>query len=281
MPNLGGYKARISSAQDITKITGAMELVATAKLKRVGKRVGETHIYLTEVYNAFNEIIKNVDNSIFLAKDDQKFEKTLWVVVNSNLGLCGAYNANINKLVMQNIKKTDSIYAIGKKAVSFFSARHMNVIYSDLTVDVNFSHEQAGAIGRNLLELFSSKQYDEIKLVYTKFINNVTFEPTILRLFPIVKEKKVENDHTITAQVEFEPDAETILSSSVGLYLNTILLGTIVESQVSEQASRRTAMEAATKNGRELVRNWIIQFNRVRQSVITQEITEIVSGANA
>lgn len=204
------------------------------------------------------------------------------MVVNSNLGLCGGYNANINRMVMSQIKPPDAIYAIGSKAVAFYGARKVKIIKQNTEVDVNFSNDLAGQIGQELMEFYTTNQFDEIKLAYTKFINNVTFEPTTLRLFPIIKNQKVDKqENQVNLQIEFEPDAQTILEKTINLYLNTVLYGTIVESQVSEQASRRTAMDAATKNGKELVEKLNIQYNRERQAAITQEISEIVGGANA
>ncbi|MCL8211724.1 ATP synthase gamma chain [Mesoplasma sp. JKS002658] len=282
MPNLSGLKAEIISVGEITNITDAMQLVASAKLRRAGKKITETQQYVSEVYSVFNEIIQQTDDSPFLKPDETTFKKTLWVVVNSNLGLCGGYNTNINKEVMHQIKPDDEIYALGSKAVAFYSARKIKIIKSRVDIDVNFSSSIAGEIGQELMGYYTSHQFDEIKLAYTKFINNVTFTPTTLRLFPIVKNKVVDKAINATnLQVEFEPDAQTILEKTINLYLNTVLYGTIAESQVSEQASRRTAMDAATKNGKEMVEKLNIKYNRERQAAITQEISEIVGGANA
>lgn len=139
--------------------------------------------------------------------------------------------------------------------------------------------EQAREIGQEIMEAYSDGKFDEIQLAYTKFVNNATFTPAMLPVFPIVKNEKIAN--TAANEITFEPSAEVILETMVSLYLNTVLFGTMIESQVSEQASRRTAMENATNNGQELVHDLSIKFNRERQAAITQEINEIVSGANA
>jgi F-type H+-transporting ATPase subunit gamma len=125
-----------------------------------------------------------------------------------------------------------------------------------------------------------SGTYDEIMIAYTRFINNVTFEPTLLRLFPILKDPEVAQN-PMHGRVEFLPDANTVLEKSISLYINTIVYGTIMESQISEQASRRNAMENATNNSEELINKLQLQYNRERQAAITQELTEIVNGANA
>lgn len=285
MPNLSGLKAEITSVSNIGKITGAMELVATAKLKRIQKRAQGVQMYVSEVYSLFNEIIVNSEKSKYLRSNAEGLKKTLYVVVNSNLGLCGGYNSNLNKVVKAEIKKDDEIYAIGNKAVSFCKNNHYKIKKQDLSVDVDFTSESAREIAINILTMYNSGEFDEIKLAYTKFINSVTMEPTILRIFPIIKiadnKKEKEEPKGPVAQMAFEPDAESVLSSSVSLYLNTIIFGTFIESQLSEQASRRTAMEAATKNGKDLKSSLSLLYNRKRQAAITQEITEIVSGADA
>ncbi|AHI52401.1 ATP synthase F1 subunit gamma [Spiroplasma culicicola] len=277
MANLSELKSQISSVNDIGKITGAMELVATAKLKRISKRVGDIHQYLEEVYNVFNYIINHSEDSIYLKKPNQEIKKTLWVVISSNLGLCGGYNSNIFKLINNKIKSNDEVVAIGSKILSHCNSNNLKVKKSLLDVDVNFTSDQAKNLASDLLSIYSQGEVDAINIVYTKFINNATFEPSIINLFPIIKDKTV----TSSEDILLEPDPETILATSVSLYLNTIIFGTILESQLSEQASRRTAMEAATKNGKELSHTLNIAYNRKRQENITQEISEIVGGANA
>jgi len=277
MPNLSELKTQIGSVKDIGKITGAMELVATAKLKKITRRVGEIHNYLEEVYDVFNYIISNSEDSIYLKKPNQQINNTLWVLISSNLGLCGGYNANIFKIVQNEIKQEDSIIAIGTKAISFCNQYNFNIKSKVTNIDVDFTNEQAREIASDILEAYTLKKYDAVNIVYTKFINNATFEPSIINMFPIEKKEQSNTGEIIT----LEPDPETVLATSISLYLNTIIFGTILESQLSEQASRRMAMESATKNGKELSQELTVLYNRKRQENITQEISEIVGGANA
>ncbi|QHX36306.1 ATP synthase F1 subunit gamma [Spiroplasma sp. BIUS-1] len=278
MPNLSELKSEISNIKDIGKITGAMELVATAKLKKISKRMGNIQTYLDEVYDVFNYIISHSEDSIYLKKPNQSKTNTLWIVIGSNLGLCGGYNSNVFKVLKPLIdKKTDSVFAIGTKVINFCRANGIEMKEQFTDIDVDFSNEQSRKMSVNLLNYFVQKEFDEIKIVYTKFINNVTFEPKVLDMFPIEKKEAYDDNEDVI----LEPDPETVLTTSVSMYLNTILFGTIIESQVSEQASRRMAMEAANKNGRELSENLSVMFNRKRQENITQEISEIIGGANA
>ncbi|AOG60022.1 F0F1 ATP synthase subunit gamma [Spiroplasma helicoides] len=278
MPNLSELKTQIASVKDIGKITGAMELVATAKLKRISKRVGDIHAYLDEIYNVFNYIISHSEDSIFLKKPNKEIKKTLWVIISSNLGLCGGYNANIFKKIKGLIGPDDEVVAIGNKAVSYCNSNKLTIRRAITNVDVNYTSQEANYLASDLLGWYSQQEIDALNIVYTKFINNVTYEPTIINLFPIVKTNESKNTGE---DILLEPDAETVLATGVSLYLNTIIFGTILESQLSEQASRRTAMEAATKNGKELSETLSIAYNRKRQENITQEISEIVGGANA
>jgi len=280
MPNLSGLKEKIQATRDIETITDAMQLVASAKLRQLGKRIGGMQTFVKEVYDAFNAIIQESDDSPYLKPKENTAKKTLWLVVNSNLGLCGGYNNNLNKLVVPKLKSGDAIYAVGQKAVTFYTHRKANIINSRVDVDINFTSLQGGEIGKQLLEYFVSGTYDEIMIAYTRFINNVTFEPTLLRLFPILKDPEVAQN-PMHGRVEFLPDANTVLEKSISLYINTIVYGTIMESQISEQASRRNAMENATNNSEELINKLQLQYNRERQAAITQELTEIVNGANA
>ncbi|ARU90960.1 F0F1 ATP synthase subunit gamma [Spiroplasma clarkii] len=278
MINLSALKGRIALVKDIQKITGAMELVATAKLKRLSKRIGDIHQYLAGVYDVFNFIISNTEDSIYLKKIDVPIKKTLWVVITSNLGLCGGYNSNIFKLVTENLSLNDEVVAIGSKAINFCNSKKIKIKKELTDLDVNFSADEASYIASDILTWFTQKETDAVKIIYTKFINNATFEPSIIDVFPIVKK---EEHASHREDIILEPDADIVMETSVSLYLNTIIFGTILESMVSEQASRRVAMEAATKNGKDLSKSLSILYNRRRQENITQEISEIVAGADA
>ncbi|ELL44509.1 ATP synthase F1 subunit gamma [Spiroplasma melliferum] len=277
-----GLKKQITSITSTSKITQAMKLVATAKLKKVGKRISNSKPYFAEVYTVFNDIISKADDSIYQKKDGTKVsERTCWIIVNSNLGLCGGYNININKLVLQQLRKNDCIIAIGSKAETFYAHKGYEIMQTRKDIDINFSYDDAREFAQEILSGFNGNTYDEIKIAYTKFINNVTFDPTILQLLPIIKATQHEEPKHINVITEFEPDPTTILENAVPMYLNTILFSSIVESQVSEQASRRVAMENATDNANAMLEKLSLLYNRKRQAAITQEITEIVAGAGA
>lgn len=275
-------KSQIKSIEKISKITKAMELVATAKLKKVGKRIADSKPYFAEVYTIFNEIIRQADESIYLNKDANRVCKTIWIVINSNLGLCGGYNININRKVASQIKAGDSVIAIGSKAHSFYKSRNFNVIEVYDQIDINFTYEQARTMATEILSKYNEKEYEEIRISYTKFVNNVTFEPAILQILPINKfENASQKNCELKAITEFEPDVKTVLETSVPFYVMAILFSAIVESKFSEQASRRTSMENSTNNANDIKEKLTLKYNRNRQAAITQEISEIVAGAGA
>lgn len=184
-------------------------------------------------------------------------------------------------MVFPQLKPNDEVFAIGVKAINFYKNKDVKIRNQRTDLEGHVESSTVGAIGHEILEYYTNGEFDEIKLGYTRFINNVTFTPEIITLFPISKRDESKDENTFSREILFEPSAEVILDTTVNLYINTLIYGSLIESQVSEQASRRLAMENATNNGKDLVHELHIKLNRQRQAAITQEINEIVSGANA
>ena len=283
MPAGSNLKKQISSIKGISKITNAMELVSTAKLKKLSKNIRNSKQYFAEIYTVFNDIISCSENTMYQVKANYIIKKTLWIVVNSNLGLCGGYNIYINKLVASQIKKDDTLILIGTKGETFFKNKKIEINRIIKESGTEFNYDAAQSLGSELLSSFNNNEIEAINIGYTKFINNVTFQPTILALLPIVKQtqniNKTKEGYKI--ETDFEPDPETVLENVLPLYVNSIIYSAVIESQVSEQASRRNAMENATKNAHDMVEKLSLEYNHMRQAAITQEILEIVAGANA
>jgi len=272
-------KSKISDIKGIEKITHAMQLVASAKLKKIANLIWPIKQYALEVYDVFNKIITQSQKSIYLHNNKEKLNNALWIVVNSNLGLCGGYNLNVNKIVLKNFKENDALFIIGSKGKTFFNARNKKIIGFENT-QLNFSNQVSKKIALKIHDFYIKKQYRQIKIAYTKFINNILFEPIILDLLPIFKQSK-KGLKTTSQVTEFDPGVEEILNQGIILYLNTIIYSSIMESQVCEYASRRLAMENATQNAKDLIKKLSLTYNRIRQDSITQEITEIVVGSDA
>ncbi|WP_425382392.1 ATP synthase F1 subunit gamma [Spiroplasma endosymbiont of Melieria omissa] len=272
-------RQKIKSVNTSYKITKAMQLVSTAKLKKVGKRIEMIKPYYSEVYDTFNQLIPKLSNSIYLKTKDQVINKTIWVVFNSNLGLCGGFNNNLNKLVLEQYKPQDEIVVIGSKGVSYFTNHHCKIMQSYTEINIQSSYNDSQEISLLLLSKFNNKETDAIKIAYTKYVNTVTTIPTIIDLLPIVSIKTNQESNLI--QTDFEPDANTVINSAIPLYFGAIVYGALVESQVSEQALRRLAMENASNNAKEMKDKLLVSYNRARQGAITQEISEIIGGADA
>ncbi|WP_338975749.1 ATP synthase F1 subunit gamma [Spiroplasma endosymbiont of Monopis laevigella] len=272
-------RQKIKSVNTSYKITKAMQLVSTAKLKKVGKRIERIKPYYSEVYDTFNQLIPKLSNSIYLKTKDQVINKTIWVVFNSNLGLCGGFNNNLNKLVLEQYKPQDEIVVIGSKGVSYFTNHHCKIMQSYTEINIQSSYNDSQEISLLLLSKFNNKETDAIKIAYTKYVNTVTTIPTIIDLLPIVSIKTNQESNLI--KTDFEPDANTVINSAIPLYVGAIVYGALVESQVSEQALRRLAMENASNNAKEMKDKLLVSYNRARQGAITQEISEIIGGADA
>lgn len=272
-------RQRIKSVNTSYKITKAMQLVSTAKLKKVGKRIEMIKPYYSEVYDTFNQLIPKLNNSIYLKAKDQVINKTIWVVFNSNLGLCGGFNNNLNKLVLEQYQPQDEIIVIGSKGVSYFTNHHCQIIQTYTEINIQSSYNDSQEISLLLLSKFNNKETDAIKVAYTRYINTVTTIPTVIDLLPITVNKLDKESNLI--QTDFEPDANTVINSAIPLYVSAIIYGALVESQVSEQALRRLAMENASNNAKEMKDKLLISYNRARQGAITQEISEIIGGADA
>ncbi len=281
MTLISDLKKQISTIKNISKITKAMQLVATAKLKKAGARITDSKPYFAEIYTIFHDIINASNESRYQVDKIDNKQKVAWIIVNSNLGLCGGYNNNLNKMVLPQIKKNDYVVVIGTKGRSFYGNRKVNINHFIGNVGIDFSYEDAQVISAEVLSLFNQGQVQIIKLAYTKFVNNVTMEPAILNLLPITKDQVNAGSKNHQVMTEFEPSAKAVLETAIPFYMNSLIYSSIIESQVSEQASRRNAMENATNNADEMLNKLSLLYNRRRQSAITQEIIEIISGANA
>lgn len=273
-------KRRIKSVNSTKKITKAMELVSTSKLKRCRDAFDRNSVYTSETLDLVQEVlanVKNVDNQYLVKKD---IKSKLYIVITSNLGLCGGYNANVYSLVRDNVDlENDYLITLGSKGNSYFNKRGYNIVHSINEETTGLEQEASKQIALKALEMFTNDSVGEVHIIYTKFVNSLTFRAEDLKLLPVEVEKKEVSGPT--QELMIEPDANEVLNELLPFYFNSVIYGSLIESHVSEQASRRTAMENATDNAEEISGKLLIQYNKARQSAITQEITEVVAGANA
>ena len=276
-------KRRIKSVESTKKITKAMELVATSKLRKTRNQLEQSKPYYTNVAQTVAEILANCkgnNDSIYLV-ENKDIEKEVFIVIASSLGLCGGYNANIFKEIKGAIKPGDYVYSIGSKATSYLLKNHQGVTdhkFDDL--NTTFDFKDVTKLVAELTKMYHEKEISKIKIVYTEFVNNLTFRPRIVTLLPV---DPSDFDHIEISKKStlFEPSPEEVLDSLIPMYLQAVIYGYIIESATSENAARRTSMENANDNADELTEQLLLKYNQARQTAITNEISEIVAGANA
>ena len=274
---LNKTKRRIASVKSTKKITEAMELVATVKLKKFKNTMEANQYYVKEIEEIISHLFSVIQNEENPYIKSGKGDKNLVVVINSNLGLCASYNSNIYSFVFHNLDKTkDTILTIGVKGELNYKKEGFEIDNSYVPLNEKLEYSDVVKLGRFLHSEFINGKYNSIKLVYTKYINSIRFEPRLVNLFPIIEEDKASS---VGYEPIYDPDVKTLIEELVPIWLTSSLYQKLIESTVSEQASRRTAMENANDNADELIDKLTIEFNKARQAAITQEILEVVAGA--
>ncbi|HAE42670.1 MAG TPA: ATP synthase F1 subunit gamma [Clostridiales bacterium] len=278
--NMIDVKRRIKSVTSTMQITKAMELVATAKLKRARKKLEASKPYFETILESISEIIAHTKGFKHPYIDGRKISNTLFIVITGDRGLAGGYNANVCKLVEEKAKEKENVkvIAIGTKGRDYFRRKAYEVVESYLGVSENPSLQVAIDISKKIVQMYVSEEIDEIYLVYTEFISTISYEPKALRLLPVaIKEGQIKSKMLF----RYEPSPESVLEYLVPKYLNSVIYGASIEASASESGSRRIAMESATDNAKDMIEDLQLLYNRARQASITQEISEIVAGADA
>jgi len=279
---MNDIKARIKSVQSTMQITKAMELVATSKLRRAKERVEKARPF----YQIIGSAIKQIENSTELVsspfREVRQVKRTLYVVIAGDRGLAGGYNSNIFKATAALRESGDSVLIpIGKKALEHYRQREKELFCDELAETDEVGVGDCLAVGEKITESFLAGEIDKVVLVYTKFVSMLTQLPVYEELLPL-SEENLDSDGGLTpSEPLIEDDPEEMLNRIVPEYVGGIIWSAICEATAAESAARRSAMNAANKNASEMIDTLMLKFNRARQAVITQEITEIVSGAEA
>ncbi len=284
MASMRDIKRRKESIQSTGQITKAMKLVSTVKLQRAKSRAENSLPYFNYMYQAVSSMLKKSSNLSHPYLNAGDSRKKAIIVVTSNRGLAGGYNSNIIKLVTgSGIPKEDAlIYAVGRKGRDTLARRGYTIKadYSEAMNEPMF--KDAIDIGRDVLEAFANNEVGEIYLAYTVFKNTVSHIPTLLKVLPVEmpaeQEEKAEPDLVL---MNYEPEAEEALNLIIPKYINSLIYGALVQALASENGARMQAMDSATNNADEMIADLSLEYNRARQSSITQELTEIIAGANA
>lgn len=283
---------RIKSVQSTQQITKAMKMVSAAKLRRAQEAIIQMRPYANKLQEMLSNIVTNDDGSganISLA-ETRPIQKVLFIVITSDRGLCGAYNANIQKLALSTINENYSsvlengglsIWAIGKKGAEFFIKKGFNVNSTFRDTFLQLSFEKVQECAQAAVSAYQQKEFDVIEVVYSEFKNAATQRFAVERFLPISKTESVSGSKTSKADFIFEPAKDQLVAELMPKILNTQLFKAVLDCNASEHGARMTAMDKASENANELLKSLKISYNRARQAAITTELTEIVSGAAA
>ncbi len=282
MRDIKRRKGSISSTQQITK---AMKLVSTVKLQRAKGKAETTKPYFDCMYDTIATMLSKSDNIEHPYLKSGQSPKKAVIVITSNRGLAGGYNNNVVKLVTgdENFPKENvEIYALGKKGRDSLAMRDYTIA-EDLSEVMNAPmYADAKALSDTLLARFEKGEIGEIYLAYTVFKNTVTHVPTMLKLLPVEFEKKeAKKDDKWDVPMNYAPNESTVLGMIIPKYITSLIYGGMMEAAASENGARMQAMDSATNNAEEMIQKLSLDYNRARQGSITQELTEIIAGAQA
>ena len=274
-------KLRIKSVQSTMQITKAMELVASSKLRRAKERAESTRPYFTTLHQCLEDIaLSNTDFSSPFVRQ-RKGGKACYVVIAGDRGLAGGYNHNLFKAVWEHMDTQNvCVLPIGKKAVEHCARRGIESLSDDYASVENISLRDCFSIAHLLCDKFRQGAFDTLYVGYTNFISMLSQQPAVVKLLPIYHDRETAKEKA-ESLIEYEPSAPAVYNAIVPEYVGGLLWGAVAESLASELGARRTAMDAASKNAGEMIEDLSLKYNRARQGAITQEITEIVAGAEA
>lgn len=279
MSNLIQTKERLNSTKSTQKVIKAMELVASSKIKKAKEKALNNKDYFEQVTGIMQSIYSFEDMFSYMNLDECE-DNTLIIGITSDMGLCGAYNNNVIKKVTQLIAENDNPFVVmaGNKGVNKFNFEgiSMHKAISDISRIEDFS--LAKDLAEEIINLYSSKRVNKVLAVYTKFVNPIVQQVEVIDLFSL---EQIEKDSLYNYDLEVDGDKKQIFDSLFIQYIYSVSYYAVLNSIASEYASRRNSMDAANNNSLELIEHLNLEMNRIRQAMITQEIAEIIGGAEA
>ncbi|HFE0975523.1 TPA: F0F1 ATP synthase subunit gamma [Streptococcus agalactiae] len=288
--SLSEIKDKILSTEKTSKITSAMQMVSSAKLVKSEQAARDFQVYASKIRQITTNLLKSdlVSGSDNPMLSSRPVKKTGYIVITSDKGLVGGYNSKILKAMMDTI--TDyhtenddyAIISIGSVGSDFFKARGMNVSFELRGLEDQPSFDQVGKIIAQAVEMYKNELFDELYVCYNHHVNSLTSQVRMQQMLPIkeLDAEEASEDRVITG-FELEPNREVILEQLLPQYTESLIYGAIIDAKTAEHAAGMIAMQTATDNAKNVINDLTIQYNRARQAAITQEITEIVAGANA
>ena len=284
MANLKDIRDRIKSVKSIEQVTNAMKMVAAAKMRRAQENMEKARPYSSRLAEMLESLIPEIDRSLMPELNVRPVERTMFMVITADRGMAGAFNHNVLREAHQAIdavgKENTDIYCIGKKACGYFKNRNYPIALEVKEFWNALSYEHAMKFGAEIVSRYVKGQVDQVQVIYNRFVNVAHQEIRSETFLPMSYDPE-KKDASYRPERLFEPSKEAVVKSIIPRYLNTQIWQFLLESYASEQAARMVAMENATSNAQDMIKDLTLQFNKARQTAITTEMLEIVSGAEA
>ena len=286
MANLKDIRERIKSVKNIQQVTKAMKMVAAAKMRRAQENMEKARPYSEKISGLVNTFLLDEQNHMLPeVKVRNSINKVLFVVVTSDRGMAGAFNANVLKIAHQAIddfgKENAQLICIGKKSASYFKSREYNIVLDYIDFWNTLSFDISLNIAKDIIGRYMNKEVDKVQVIYNKFINVAKQKVCYETFLPITLSTELVETQNKLSDIIYEPSKPIVIERMIPRYLNIIIWQYLLESNASEQAARMVAMENATSNADDMIKELTLQFNKARQTAITTEMLEIVSGAEA
>lgn len=274
-------KRRIKSVGSTMQITKAMELVASSKLRKAKEKAESGRPYFEKLYEMMTEIAESKKDFDSPFTQKREVENRLFIVIAGDRGLAGGYNSNLLKMALaegEEGKNKPKIIAIGKKAIEFFDKRGFEVIGRYPLLAESAKTAECADVATIAIEMFKKGEVDQVKLFYTTFVSPLVQNPIAMDVLPMYKDENGEEKPTL---ITYDPSPEAVFNRIVPKFTMSLIYCALADAYASEQSARRNAMESATDNAEKMTEELSLKYNRARQEKITNEINEIVSGANA
>lgn len=286
MASSGEIRRRIKSVTSVQHITKAMKMVAAARLRRAQEKANASKPYADKIKELLSRVVEKTENLTHPLLENREVKNVAYFIVSADKGLAGAYSTNLMKEAVSQIsayEEPPKLITIGRKSFEYFSRRGYEIDNQYSGFSERPTYEDAVAIAHEMTSKFTSGEYDEVYVVYTKFFTPLSYQPTTIRVLPVEPPEKqdvMENKDDLRDYI-FEPSPEEALRMLIPLYLERSVYTSLIQSAASELGARMAAMGSATDNARDLISSLVLHYNKVRQAGITREISEIVGGAEA
>lgn len=290
MANLRDIRDRIGSVKSTQQITKAMKMVAAARLRKAQERIMSTRPFVYGLEGVISKLNQTEETSNRFMTQVDNPENVLFIIIGSDRGLCGGFNSNLFRFLVDSIERTFpgykesgklSLITVGRKANDYFRKRGFKVIEKHNGFFDNVNYDKTSEIMEEAVKLFTSGEYQSVYIGYNEFKTVLSQNRISKQIMPVSFENTDEDEQTADIDYIFEPDSNQILSDIIPLHLKMQLWRAVLESNASEQGARMAAMDNATENAKEIIRALNLEYNQARQAAITTELSEIVSGAEA